>query len=167
MPAFSPRPTGGRRKALKPQERDFSTPVAVEAPADLTPAQRAAWDRLAPSALRMQTLTPETAHGFRLLVETVCQRDAAWAVLDVEGLTIADAKGAPVAHPLAVHARQLGQRVEALLSRFALVAGGRAVERPRQDEAATPSKWKGVLPTTHDFYGPLAVVSSRRSRRRG
>jgi phage terminase small subunit len=150
MPRFSPRPTGGRRKRLPLEQRDLSK-QAVPVPADLTPAERAAWARYAPAAHAMQTLVPETVEGFRLLCETVVLRDTARARLDAEGLTITTPSGELKAHPLCVHVRQLTQRLEALLAKFALVAPGRAVERPRRAEPDEVSKWLGVLPDVeHD-----------------
>jgi phage terminase small subunit len=149
MPRFSPRPTGGRRKRLALEQRALGS-QAVPLPADLTPAERAAWERYAPAAHAMKTLVPETAEGFRLLCETVVLRDTARARLDAEGLTISTPSGEMKAHPLCVHMRQLTQRLEALLAKFALVAPGRAVERPRKEEPDEVSKWLGVLPGLHE-----------------
>jgi len=76
----------------------------------------------------------------------------AWRILDAEGLTVVTPTGSR-GHPLTTHARQLGQRLESLMAKFAIVAPGRAVERPRQDEEDEVSTWAGVLPKVHDFYG--------------
>lgn len=142
MPRHSPRPTGGRRKTLLSLAPPPSVnPVDVDVPANLTTAERLAWEALAPAARAAGTLVPETVPGFRLLVETVVQRDQAWTVLAKEGLTIDTGLGLRV-HPLSTHARQLGQRVESLMAKFALTAPGRRVERPK---AAGPSKWAGII----------------------
>jgi hypothetical protein len=154
MPRHSPRPTAGRKKRLQPHERDVTPPAPVKIPTGLSKAQRVAWRRLAPAAERVGTLTAETVEGFRLLVEVVVQRDEAWAIIARDGLVVFEGKAA---HPLATHARQLGQRVESLMSRFALVAPGRAVERPRGEDDENP--WaaidRGAATGTSgfDFYG--------------
>jgi hypothetical protein len=142
MPRFSPRPTGGRRKRLPLEQRALGS-EAVPVPADLTPAERAAWQRYAPAAQAMLTLTEETMGGFRLLVETAVQRDQAWRLLEAEGLVVPTPAG-PRAHPLTTHARQLGQRLESLMAKFALVAPGRAVERPRKEEPDELTKWEAL-----------------------
>ena len=141
MPRHSPRPTAGRPpKTLRLATRSTGTAAApaktpaVKAPAGLTPEQRVIWRRLAPAALALGTLTNETTHGFRLLVEVIAQRDRAWAVLDAEGLVTPDGR----AHPVSVHARQLNQRVESLMARYALTAPGRAVTKPRGSEPENP-----------------------------
>lgn len=140
MPMHSPRPTAGRRKRLKPDEQAPAPSVVVARPDGLTEAEAAHWDRLAPEAHTMRTLTKETAAGFVLLCQTLTDRDAARAALASDGLTV-DGK----VHPLAVHARQLTQRAESLLSRYSLAATARAVEVPRQE---TP-----IADDEHDFYG--------------
>lgn len=128
MPTLSPRPTGGRRPALAHAQRDLTPPAAVEAPVDLPDAQRATWDRLAPAAMRLRTLRPETVEGFRLLVRVLVDLDEAARILEADGLV-----RARTAHRLATHYRSLLQRSESLLSRFGLVAAGRPVEVPRDE----------------------------------
>lgn len=154
MPRHSPRPTAGRRKRLSLEDKAQHAPAVPVAPCDLTAAQHAVWDRLAPAAHGMKTLTPETVPGFRLLVETVVQRDQAWAILDAEGLVVVTPAGSR-AHPISTHARQLSQRVESLMAKFALVAPGRAVERPHVDAPDELTKWERLTrrpDSDHDFY---------------
>jgi len=45
---------------------------------------------------------------------------------------------------LTTHARQLGQRAESLMARYALTAPGRAVERPRARTGDVLSKWEAL-----------------------
>ena len=161
MPRFSPRPTGGRkRKVDRPTEV-----VILPPPKYLSKEERDAWRRLAPAACAMGTLVPETIAGFVLLAETVAARARAARILDTEGLVI---EGAP--HPLLTHFRQLGQRAESLMGKYALTAPGRAVQRPA---AKPPSRWDGILSrhpreddtSPHDFYGDRPQSHSRRPRR--
>lgn len=147
MPTNSPRPTAGRRKRLKPSDLAPLPETVVARPDGLTEGEAAYWDRLAPQAHTMRTLTDETSAGFRLLVETLADRDAARAALALDGLTI-DGK----VHPIAVHARQLTQRAESLLSRFLLVATARAVDVPKSPEA-TANPW--ATQGRHNFFQPL------------
>lgn len=142
MPRHSPRPTAGRKRKTKPDasHQGPAVPVVVAVPADLTEKERLVWGALAPDAQAMGTLVPETATGFRLLVETVAMRADTRARLDAEGLTVVDSYGNMKAHPLTTHVRQLTQRVEALMAKFALVAPGRQVERPTPAPAAAPRR---------------------------
>lgn len=154
MPRHSPRPTGGRRRSLRSDERDCSRSPNVLPPVDLTAPERAAWERYAPGALAMRTLTRETSEGFRLLVQTAVARDVAAGVLTAEGLMVAPG----IVHPLTTHYRQLTQRLESLLAKFALVAPGRPVVKPKAEKADDLSKWAGILPQhgedddSNDFY---------------
>jgi len=133
----SPRPTSGRkRRHPVPWQASSVTARPVTPPADLTVAERARWDRFAPAALRLGTLTDETIEGFRLLCNVAVLRDEAAAVLAAEGLTVQAPNGDIKAHPVSVHVRQLTQRLEALMARFLLTAPGRAVDVPK-----TSSKW--------------------------
>jgi len=133
MPRHSPRPTAGRRPKQRRADGGTASSGPVEMPAGLSQAESEIWKRLAPPAERLGTLTAETVEGFRLLVEVVVQRDRAWDVLDADGLVFEGR-----AHPVAVHARQLNQRVESLMARFALTAPGRAVDTPRAAESENP-----------------------------
>jgi P27 family predicted phage terminase small subunit len=142
MPTHSQRPTAGRRKALDLRERDAPRPAPIPAPSTLPPAARRIWESLAPAAERMRTLVPESIPGFVLLCETLVQRDEAWARLAADGLTVSTPTGEVRAHPLTTHARQLGQRAESLMARYALTAPGRPVERPRAPEDDAVSKWE-------------------------
>lgn len=139
----SPRPTAGRRKRLKPDQRETGL-RHVQRPDDLSAAEQALWDALAPQAERMQTLTPETAAGFRLLVETMAERDAVRAEIRADGWT----DGGGQAHGLSATYRGLLQRVESLLGKFLLVPLARPVEVPRQDDDALDAWQQG-----EDFYG--------------
>ena len=142
MPRHSLRPTAGRRKALTQDDRDLSARAPIAAPATLTSAERVVWDTLAPAAERMRTLVHESIPGFVLLCQTLVQRDDAWARLAAEGLTVTTPSGEVKAHPLTTHARQLGQRAESLMARYALTAPGRPVERPRVPVDDAVSKWE-------------------------
>lgn len=124
MPRHSPRPTAGRKPKQPPPGPRVDGPLVVlPPPRDLTRDERAVWRRLAPAAARLGTLVPDTAEGFRLLVEVMVARDTARKLVDDEGLV---QEGAP--HPLLTHIRQLTQRTEALMAKFALTAPGRAVQ---------------------------------------
>ncbi len=134
MPTHSPRPTAGRKRTVPRPD----AVVLVAAPRTLTPAERAIWRRIAPSACTIGTLTPETSEGFVLLCQTLAARDEAKRAIDAAGLLIDGA-----VNPLCVHYRQLGQRAESLMAKYCLAAPGRPVTRP----AATPvSPWAGRLP---------------------
>jgi hypothetical protein len=85
--------------------------VGVAAPDNLTSAERAVWDALAPHALLLRTLTPATALGFRMLCRNV--------VIEAALATGAD-KGGP-------NHRGILQRVDAELAAFCLRPFGKPI----------------------------------------
>ncbi|WP_110171705.1 P27 family phage terminase small subunit [Luteitalea pratensis] len=129
--------------------------MQVTAPTSLSSAELAVWDRLAPSALRMGTLTPETVPGFILLVQTMMARDEAAAVLARDGLVVNR-----TVHQVSTHVRQMTQRLESLLSRFSLLPTGRPVERPRPARVDDVDEWE----SGHDFYGVVRKPQPTRER---
>lgn len=150
----------------KPQPKRLmdDAPVSVVSmPRDLSEAERVVWKRLAPAARRMRTLTAETSEGFRLLVSTVVMRDEARRRLDADGLTVTDARGDVKVHPVAVHARQLTARAEALLGRFLLAAQGKRALRPVSSQKTPATRLQFVSPTTGDDE-PRGLRLLRRSR---
>ncbi|MGV3516162.1 hypothetical protein [Luteitalea sp.] len=142
---------GGSRVGTGPKpsaKRTTLAPVApVIAPADLTDAERAQWDRLAPTAVAMGTLVPETVPGFRLLVEVAAERVATAGIIAGHGRI-----GSGGAHPLLTHLRQLTQRLESLLARYRIAAMGRPAEVPTKSEPDAGTAGK------RDFYGTLRAV---------
>lgn len=111
----------GRKQAAKPEAR--AAPVAlIAAPRDLSPAQRAMWNRLAPHAAAQRTLIEATVPGFRDLCEALVVKAAVLARLEADGLTSADGERA---NPLLTHYRGLLQRVESGLARFRLAPFGK------------------------------------------
>ncbi len=149
MPKHSPRPTAGRKPRVDRPEP--AAVVVVPPPRHLTKAEREIWRRLAKPACRMGTLIEETIPGFELLCQTLAERARAAALLDSQGLLVDGA-----INPVAVHFRQLTQRAEALMVKYAIAAPGRPVERPAV--AKPPSKWDGIL---------LSAEEIRRKHARG
>ena len=128
---------GSRDRGTRPSTDVLAAAVAdlpvVDAPADLTEAQAAVWAELAPHALRLLTLTPETAMAFRDLCEAVVERRGMAATIAADGRTYqkttVDGAGQEhtelKAHPLITHERGMRQRVEAGMARFRLTADGK------------------------------------------
>jgi len=100
-------------------------PIAiVPPPADLTEAQRALWDQLAPFALEARTLTAATVLAFCDLLEAIVVKRAMQARIDKEGQVLNLVSGKK-AHPLLGHHRGMMQRVEVGLARFKLAPIGK------------------------------------------
>ena len=138
-------PKGGRRhgagrkpKAVETPERPPTDPSAVAEPGDLLPTERGVWRELASAACARGTLTPETAFGFRLLVETVVSYRSLRRRVLREGWLQNGAK-----HPLLSQYSQDRFRMEQMLARFGLTGDGRPVGKA----AGRPvNPWADIAP---------------------
>lgn len=135
----------GRKPEEAPVASDTPLPT-VEPPNDLTEAQRAVWDRLAPHALAQRTLIPATAERFaRLCKNIVLERQMA-AQIELDGLTETrvslqmDEKGGGLqtvekkAHTLLSRLIGIGQRIDTGMTAFRLAPTGRVMAPPIQEK---------------------------------
>ena len=110
-------------------------PEPVTMPGDLSAAQAAVWLELAPHALALRTLTPETAGSFRDLCRVITVRDGVLATIQAQGWTYikVSVDGAGVEHselkkhPLVSDLRGWEQRVEVGRARFRLAPMGKEI----------------------------------------
>ena len=136
---------GAGRKPARSRVVAFPTGAVVTVPADLTPEQRACWERWAPLAQSMGTLTDQTTPAFRLLCESHATYVRYMEVIRDDGETFfkvtVDGSGQEhrelKGHPLIGKAQSLAYRVEQLLARFSLAPTGRPIEQATKPE----SKW--------------------------
>lgn len=121
-------PSSAVMRGVVPPEAPLTVPagqylpptVAVEAPEDLSEAARAVWDRQAPHALAVLTLTPATAFSFaRYCAVVAAEQDEAKST----------ARGG-------ANHRGLLKQIESYEQRFLLTAMGRPMAAPAAPEQA-------------------------------
>lgn len=100
----------------------------VPRPSGLRADERKIWDLLAPLALAAHTLTPQTAVGFRTLVETRARRLRMYRLIDRQGLIVKAGPHKGKRHPLLVESRNLLQLETSAMLRFCLHAAGREMD---------------------------------------
>jgi hypothetical protein len=126
----------------------------VAPPDNLTLAQLAVWQDLAPLAIEEGTLTRATAQAFRDLCEAIVLKSTLLRQAENDGLVLHGPQGKK-AHPLLSQYRGLMQRVEAGLSRFNLAPAGK------------PAKPKGLegdlFSEFEDPPAPLHLAGGRES----
>lgn len=117
---------------------------AVDAPVDLSSAELAIWNDLAPHATAAKTLVPQTIGAFRDLCEAIVLKREMIAQVKLDGMTYlkVSVDGAGVehneikAHPLISQHRGMMQRVEAGRARFKLSPIGKEmieIEKPKDE----------------------------------
>lgn len=155
--------TGAGRKSKDSKERDLAgsrnrtqardanaaapavaVSVAVSKPEGLSPMVGDLWDLLAPEATAAGTLTSATAYAFKRLCELEAQRQAMAMQIDLDGIMVNVVQtdedggkfslGAPVAHPLLSHERQLQVRVEQGMARFMITALGKSMVKAKEED---------------------------------
>lgn len=125
----------------------------VPPPDNLTLAQLAVWQDLAPLAVEEGTLTRATAQAFRDLCEAIVLKSTLLRQAENDGLVLHGPQGKK-AHPLLSQYRGLMQRVEAGLSRFNLAPAGRP---------AKAKDLEGDLFSEFDPPAPLHLAGGRES----
>lgn len=114
-------------------------------PATLSTAARREWQRLAPEAKRLGTLTPATSRAFALLAEVLATERAAAAIVAAEGLIVRSAASTAKPHP-AVRSLEIARsQAMPLLRQFGLVPSAPKGAAPTRAQSNGKSTWQGVL----------------------
>lgn len=180
MPRGGARPGAGRPKKAskagrsKPSTRPALTivpPAAAASELDVPPppaplvmptgelmkeSEQTCWQRWAPQAERLGTLTEGTLPGFVTLCQVGARLAEVAEEIDSHGLTEATEHGLK-AHPLLPTYRGLVQRQEMLLQRYQLAAMAKAAQGP-QGPIGVPAGGAGGEETTD-----LAIVRALRA----
>jgi hypothetical protein len=127
------RGSGGHPGAGRKPTEELGDVVPVTMPEDLSAAEQAAWNRLAPKALQRGTLTPETVDRFALLCRASVMECSMAAKIQQDGWTYiavtVDGSGQEretlKAHPLCGAHRGMMQRVEAGMLAFRIAPIGK------------------------------------------
>jgi P27 family predicted phage terminase small subunit len=118
----------------------------VAAPVTLSRAARAVWDRVAPVARAIGTLTAADVEPFKLLCELQASLDLAARAKDAaefEGFPVGeDGEGGAAVHPALLLEVKLAPVIRAYYEKFGLEPVGRA--RVAAAPAAPVSKWAGL-----------------------
>jgi hypothetical protein len=122
-----------RQRGAKPVEVPPIT--LIPAPSDLTEAQLAVWNELAPQACAERTLVASTIRAFRDLCEAIVLKQSMAAAIEANGLTYLkvtiDGAGQEhteqKANPLLSQHRGMMQRVETGMLRFRLSPMGKEI----------------------------------------
>lgn len=144
-----------RKDRLNPREPKPPDGPVVK-PEGLSPGGSLAWDRLAPLALAMQTLTTADVPAFTTLCELQATLDAACAVKMEPGFGVVsimyamDREGKAYVtgekiHPAIKLEGETAAKIRAYYDYFGLTPSGRARLQVGQAQEAAPSKWEGAL----------------------
>lgn len=135
MPKGGKRVGAGRKKrrapvlampgVTVPHPAETATTAIAPPKGVLGAAAQRVWRRLAPSAIARATLTPETAHGFAVLCQSVVRLDELERRLKRDGWTFVNQFGEPKRHPLWGTWQVMVLRVEQQLARYGLMPDGR------------------------------------------
>lgn len=127
--------------------------VSRTPPKDLPEDQHAFWRTYAPLAIDAGTLTNQTEGAFRLLCELDAEKRATRETIAKDGrttvgittdVTSSEQHVQIKAHPLTSAYRQLAQRVETLMGRFALAPFGKPLEGAGKRKPVTTSPWLAI-----------------------
>jgi terminase small subunit-like protein len=151
------KPIAKRRRAIPtnvvPIEGGRANELSRTPPADLPEDQHAFWRMYAPLAMDAGTLTRQTEGAFRLLCELDAEKRATRETIAKDGrttmgittdVTSSEQHVQIKAHPLTSAYRQLAQRVETLMGRFALAPFGKPLEGQRKKGPMTTSPWLAI-----------------------
>ena len=144
-----------RKDRLNPRE-PTPPPGEAEKPTGMSAGASGAWDRLAPLALAMQTLTKADVPAFTTLCELQATMEAASAAklepdfrvvsimyaMDREGK--AYVTGEKI-HPAIKLEGETAQKIRPYYDYFGLTPTGRARLQVGQARDVAPSKWEGAL----------------------
>src|SRR4051812_17289867 len=133
------------RLARKPRQK--APAPAIPCPEILTEAGRDEWQRLAPVACRLGTLTDSTARSFELLVETLATERKARDLVEKAGITVSTGRGGVKPHPAVRTMETARVQAAALLKLFRLDPGNPAKTAVADDDKQKKGKslWGGVL----------------------
>jgi P27 family predicted phage terminase small subunit len=120
--------------------------MTEKAPSNLTPYAADEWERLAPLARQLGTLTEVTARSFEVLVETLGTERRARELVERHGMVTRTGHGAGSKPYPAVRAMETARTQAAvLLKLFRLDPDGQAAAGPVKADDKPKSDWEGVL----------------------
>lgn len=163
-PADAGAPKGQRRRGKKPQRP--APPVigaAGEVPPELTDVERVLWERWAPRAKAIGTLSEDTTPGFVVLCQTAADAQVCRAEIYSRGIvsvrTVMQETGNDDeameavtvelrAHPLWPQYRGLKTRLEMLMARYGIASMGKLPSAEKPDEDNERDQLRKLLAVT-------------------
>lgn len=134
-----------RRDRMPKPERGARLTKPPRPPAHLSEGACVQWRRLAPAAVALGTLTTTDLATLGLLAETLATAEAARAIVEAEGFSVATADGGAKAHPAVRIMETARGQARPLLEAFGLTPRARQALDVIRAEPADNSPWRDLM----------------------